>query len=974
VAETTVSGLLGKPAWRWFLTLGLALAGVYLLLPRGGLAQGVLYTMLGIAMVGAMAVGVRVYHPSPRLPWYLLLAGAGLYTTVGNGIWYLYPVGLGKTLPYPSIADGVYLAGYLLEFAGLVALTRARVRRSDRTALLDTALITIAVGVLSFVFLMEPYIRLGGLSPLARLVSMAYPAVDILLLAVLVRLMFARGSRPAAQWFLTAYLVGELVSDTAYAITSLRGTFEYGHPLIVGWMISYAFLGAAALHPSMSSLTERLPETTPATSLRRLALLAGAALLPLAILVIQHQRNFDFDVPVIAGICALMFLLVIARLRSLTADISELKHAQAALGQSELKFRSIIETANEAAVEMDSDGLITEWNRQAETTFGWPRDEAIGRVLADTIIPGRLRARHAAGLQRFLATGEGPVLNKRLEIDALHHQGHEFPVELTISAIRAGDSASFIGFVHDITERKQAEEALRGSEATLRAVFAASPDIVTMLEPDGQLGAPSRAIESVLGYDLEEYVKMDRLSLVHPEDREQTMQALRALVEGGMTSEIRFRVRHADGHWVMLETRAQAMADRDGHPSGAVMVSRDVTERVALEEALLRAKDVADRANQAKSEFLSRMSHELRTPLNAVLGFAQLLEMDGLDDEHGESVQHILKGGRHLLDLINEVLDISRIESGRLTMSLEPIELAGAVREALDLIRPLAADQRIELEMEGSWPAHGYVKADRQRLKQVVLNILSNAVKYNREGGTVTVRCIEADGDRLRVEVSDDGPGIRPELMERLFAPFDRLGAETTGVEGTGLGLALSKGLIEAMGGSLGVKSAVAQGSMFFIELPLVEAPGTTAEERGALESITIGGEAVSHVILYIEDNLANLKLIEGALNRRPGLTLLTAMQGSLGLDLARQHQPELILLDLHLPDISGQEVLRRLQVDPRTRQIPVIVISADATPGQTRDLLAAGARAYLTKPIDVSRFFQVVDEALAQRRLDDAV
>src|SRR5712691_7117873 len=696
MTERAASRLLGRQyLWLWFLTVGLTLTGVYFLLPRGGLAQGVLYWVLGVAMAAAIAVGIRLHHPSRRLPWYLLLAGIGLYSTLANGIWYLYPVGLGKTLPYPSVADGVYLAGYLLELAGLVALIRARAGRSDRTAVLDTALITIAAGVLSFVFLMEPYVQLPALSLVARLVSIAYPAVDILLLAVLVRLTFA-GSRPTAQWFLMAYLVGELFSDTTYAITSLRGTFYYGHPLVAGWMISYAFLGAAVLHPSMSSLTARLPERRPARTFPRLALLSGAALLPLGVLVYQDLLAESFDVPFIAGVSALMFLLVIARIRSLTADITELNRAQAALVESERKFRNIIEAANEAVVGMDGRGLISEWNHHAEMTFGWPRDQAIGRELAGTMIPERFRDSHRKGLQQYLATRAGPILCNRLELPALHRAGHEVPVELTINAFWLGDSVNFIAFVHDITERKQAEEALRESEATLRAVFDASPDIISMLGPEGEIGAPGPAVGEVLGYEPEEFAKMDRLSLVHPEDRERIMGAFLSVMEGEKGFESRYRVRHTDGHWVTLETRARAMADQEGQPMGAVAVSRDVTERVTLEEALLRAKEEADLANRAKSEFLSRMSHELRTPLNAILGFGQLLEMDSLEGEQAEYVQQILHGGKHLLDLINEVLDIARIESGRLTMSLEPIVLAEALREAIDLIHPLAAEQRVE--------------------------------------------------------------------------------------------------------------------------------------------------------------------------------------------------------------------------------------------------------------------------------------
>jgi CheY-like chemotaxis protein len=347
--------------------------------------------------------------------------------------------------------------------------------------------------------------------------------------------------------------------------------------------------------------------------------------------------------------------------------------------------------------------------------------------------------------------------------------------------------------------------------------------------------------------------------------------------------------------------------------------------------------------------------------------------MEGLEPGQEECVQQILKGGRHLLDLINEVLDIARIESGRLTLSLEPILLTDTLWEALELIQPLAAEQGIELKAEDSWPSDRYVEADRQRLKQVLLNLLSNAVKYNRQGGSVTVRCTEVPQDGLRVEVTDDGPGIPPEMMGRLFVPFERLGAEATGVEGTGLGLTLSKRLMEAMGGTLEVESAPGRGSTFFIQLRLAEAPRASEKEAEVAERLTTETAKGAHTLLYVEDNTANLKLIERAVTFRGDLTLLSAMQGRLGLDLARQHQPDLILLDLHLPDISGEELLRNLQGDPRTRDIPVIVISADATAGQIHKLLAAGARAYLTKPLDMHRFFVVVNDALEEQRLNHA-
>jgi len=316
------------------------------------------------------------------------------------------------------------------------------------------------------------------------------------------------------------------------------------------------------------------------------------------------------------------------------------------------------------------------------------------------------------------------------------------------------------------------------------------------------------------------------------------------------------------------------------------------------------------------------------------------------------------------------VLDISRIEAGRLQLSLEPVQVGETVRAALDLVRPLAAQYHIELRANGA-DVSQHILADRQRLQQVLLNLLSNAVKYNHAGGTVTVSCEDGAGERLRIVVTDTGRGISPEMFRRLFTPFDRLGAEATGVEGTGLGLALSKHLVEAMGGTLAVVSELGAGSAFTVEFPLAGAPAAVLDAPGAPPTGRDEPTAAPRLVLYIEDNLSNLRLIEQVLSRRPHTTLLSAMQGQVGLDLAREHRPDLILLDLHLPDLPGDEVLRRLLDEPRTRQIPVVILSADATPGQSERLLAAGAQAYLTKPLDVRQFLALVDEHMSKAQDD---
>jgi signal transduction histidine kinase/ActR/RegA family two-component response regulator len=384
-------------------------------------------------------------------------------------------------------------------------------------------------------------------------------------------------------------------------------------------------------------------------------------------------------------------------------------------------------------------------------------------------------------------------------------------------------------------------------------------------------------------------------------------------------------------------------------------LTTEVTER-------RRAEAAAEAANRAKSEFLSRMSHELRTPLNGILGFGQLLELEVKTPEERESVEHILKGGRHLLGLINEVLDIARIEAGKLSISLEPVLAQDVLGAALDLVRPHAAARRVSLPEPA--PGDRYVKADRQRLQQVLLNLLSNAIKYNRDGGRVRVSCDETAAGSVRIAVSDTGAGITPELLGRLFTPFERLGADQGGIEGTGLGLALSKRLVEAMGGTLTVMSTPGEGSTFTVELPSAVGPTVplTGVDAGAGED----HPATTHgTVLYIEDNVSNLRLLERVMSRRPGVTLLSAMQGTRGIELAQDHGPQLILLDLHLPDLPGAEVLRRLRDDPRTRAIPVVILSADATPGQITRLVAQGARSYLTKPLDVTALLALVDEQL---------
>jgi PAS domain S-box-containing protein len=480
---------------------------------------------------------------------------------------------------------------------------------------------------------------------------------------------------------------------------------------------------------------------------------------------------------------------------------------------------------------------------------------------------------------------------------------------------------------------------------------------------DGTILLWNEGAKRLYGYEPGELVGKVNSDVLHtPEDLAAGLpQAMRqaALADGKWEGTVT-RVRR-DGSRFTAKVIITPRRNRDGEPVGFLLISKDITDDLRLEWA--------EQANQAKTEYLSRMSHELRTPLNAILGFAQLLELDELSDDQRKGVGYILVGGRHLLGLIDELLDIAAVEGGRMPLTLEPIAVADLIAEAVTLIRPLAAQHGILLVDQPS-TCHDHVLGDHQGLKQVLLNLLSNAVKYNRKGGRVELACEQVAGERLQIKVTDTGVGIPPEAFARLFVPFDRLGSERTSIEGTGLGLPLSKGLTEAMGGTLGVASTPGEGSTFWVELPITESAGqrrARGEPPPSQEGPEGGRPALT--VLYIEDDLSNLQLVERIISRQPGVKLITAMQPQLGLDLAAQHQPDLILLDLDLPDMPGEEVLRRLQAEPTTAGVPVVILSADARPGPIARLLEEGARAFLTKPLDVRELLAVMDTIAAEQQ-----
>jgi signal transduction histidine kinase/ActR/RegA family two-component response regulator len=401
---------------------------------------------------------------------------------------------------------------------------------------------------------------------------------------------------------------------------------------------------------------------------------------------------------------------------------------------------------------------------------------------------------------------------------------------------------------------------------------------------------------------------------------------------------------------------------------GYLLIGADNSVRKQFELELTNAKAAAERANRAKSDFLSNMSHELRSPLNAILGFAQLLESDATPqtDSQKASTAQILQAGWYLLDLINEILDLALIESGKLLLSLEPMSVDEVMLECQTMIEPLALKSGIAVTIS-HLDGPSFVRADRTRVKQILINLLTNAIKYNHVGGTVVMECTLRSPQRIRINVRDTGPGLSKDRLAQLFQPFNRLGQEAGGEQGTGIGLVMTKRLVELMGGVIGVESNVGIGSVFWFELIRARSPlhaGSSGSDSSP-EPVLVKTDPAVHTLLYVEDNPANLQLVEQLVARRPNMRLLTAGDATLGIELARNHQPDVILMDINLPGISGIRALTMLREDPRTRQIPVVAISANAMPHDIRKGLQAGFFRYLTKPIKVGAFMESLDLAL---------
>ncbi|MDQ6685391.1 MAG: PAS domain S-box protein, partial [Pseudomonadota bacterium] len=519
----------------------------------------------------------------------------------------------------------------------------------------------------------------------------------------------------------------------------------------------------------------------------------------------------------------------------------------------------------------------------------------------------------------------------------------------------------------EVVERQSAEQALRTSEARFRNIIDHVPIGVVYTDMQGRIIQANPRFCELTGYAESELTSLDPFDPTRLGDLVNDEAEAARLIAGEIAMyrrQSRFASKTGEAIWV--RSTVSLLRDADGRPWRIVAVVEDITEHLRLEEAE-HAREAAEAANQAKSDFLSRMSHELRTPLNAMLGFAQLLEIDRkhpLDPAQKPWVAQIQQAGWHLLEMINDVLDLSRIESGNLRLEMEPLDLPEIVAATVSLVGSDAVRRDIRISRDLA-PGTSAVLGDPTRVKQILTNLLSNAVKYNVDGGRVHVASRLAGSEFIEISVTDTGLGMSSEQMDELFRPFNRLGRERTGLQGTGIGLVISRRLAEMMGGSIRVKSVPGEGSSFILQLPRAIEPDTVRSELDAL------GDGIAayrtRVVHYIEDNETNVEVMRGILAQRPQVRMEVSIAGLDALAAIRAQRPNLILLDMHLPDISGLELLRHLKSDAATATIPVLVVSADATAQQIDAAIGAGAHRYLTKPVSVSELLAALDELLGR-------
>jgi PAS domain S-box-containing protein len=603
--------------------------------------------------------------------------------------------------------------------------------------------------------------------------------------------------------------------------------------------------------------------------------------------------------------------------------------------------------------------------------FGYARAELIGQRI-ELLVPERMRGRHEKHVDGFTHAPKLRPMGSGLELSGRRKDGSEFPVEISLSPVETATDRFITAGIRDVSVRKRFErDAKRANAYLVSAVDSVQEAFALFDEQDRVMMVNSAARqllggsqgEAIVGRRFDELLRDALASGVFDFSNETRESLLERWLAYHRAPNGTLDVRTGTGRYLRVTERKTA-------EHGTVTTIADVTEDVQRADELERARRTAEAASAAKSEFLSSMSHELRTPLNAILGFAQLLERDRrrpLDERQQERLQHVLRGGEHLLRLIDDVLDLSRIEAGRISVSTEPVDATEVITEVVKTLEPMAHRAQIAISaLAGELPN---IVADRTRLSQILMNFGSNAIKYGRPGGNVMFSPQRRPG-AVRISVIDDGIGIPADRHDKIFEPFQRAGQETGPIEGTGIGLTISKRLAELMRASIGFSSEVGRGSEFWIDVPIHHAVASEATSdvraRGGARSVLASGGA-RHKVVYVEDNPSNIAFMREVMEDLATIDLLTAPNAELGLELIRAHHPEVVIMDINLPGMSGLEAVRRLRESPETRDIPVIGLSAAALVSDTKRAKDAGFYRYLTKPVKVDELTAVLEQLLAR-------